>query len=87
VHGNLHNTLDSREVSVRWIPNQLTEYCRCSEHLIWYEETNGAFLNQTVTGNEARVHHVTAEKKFKIEHSAQELRQKAPCWWVSNVEM
>jgi len=26
VHGNLPDTLGSREVSVRWIPNQLTEY-------------------------------------------------------------
>ena len=64
VHGNLHDPLGSREVSECWIPNQLTEYCRCLQHPIWYESTNTTLLNQTVTGNETRVHHVTSETKM-----------------------
>jgi hypothetical protein len=91
VHGIL-DTLGSRAVAACWTPNQLTEHCKhmhiglCLDHLIWYESTSGAFLNQTVTGNETREHHVTSEtkmasmirKKFKTANSVHKLWPKAP---------
>lgn len=38
--------------------------CLCLEYLIQYKSTNGAFLDQIITGDEILLHHVTLKTKI-----------------------
>jgi hypothetical protein len=45
--------------------NMTEPMCLCSEYLIHYKSTNGAVLDQIITGDETLLHHVTCYTEEK----------------------
>jgi histone-lysine N-methyltransferase SETMAR len=68
VYRIVHDTLGYRKVSARWVPKELTEHHKAQRtgvslnNLLCYQE-DPAFLDNTVTGDETWVHHITPETK------------------------
>jgi histone-lysine N-methyltransferase SETMAR len=64
VYRIVHDTLGYRKVSARWVPKELTEHHKAQQmgvslnNLLHYQE-DPAFLDNTVTGDETWVRHIT----------------------------
>jgi len=65
----VHDKLDFRKVSMRWVPRQLTDEQKltrmgqCLEHLCQYSKEGEDMLSRIVTGDESWVHYYQPETK------------------------
>ncbi len=84
-HKIIHDILQYRKVSARWVPRQLTpnhmEQCMAvsREHLVRYHRDGNEFLYRIVTGDETWVHHFTPELKaasMEWKHPSSPVRKK-----------
>lgn len=68
-HHMLHDVLDYRKMSARWVPRNLTLDHKSAiigislDHLMQYAREGNEFLFRIITGNETWVHHFTPETK------------------------
>jgi hypothetical protein len=68
VYRIVHDTLGYWKVSARWVPKELTEHHKAQRtwvslnNMLCYQE-DPAFLDNTVTGDETWIHHITPETK------------------------
>ncbi|GFR05533.1 histone-lysine N-methyltransferase SETMAR [Trichonephila clavata] len=81
----IHDFLQYRKVSARWVPRQLTSTHQeqrmavSLEHLVRYHEDGNDFLFRIVTGDETWIHHFTPESKaasIEWKHPSSPVRKK-----------